>query len=85
MTCESQAEVDRLWDALSAYREAKQRGWLKDRYGVSWQIILAALPELMNDPDPQKAKRVMDAMLQMKKIDIRALQEAVYGQKQPTE
>lgn len=83
--CESQAEVDRLWDALSAYPEAEQCGWLKDRYGVSWQIIPAVVSEMMNEPDPEKAKRGMDAMLQMKKIDIRALQEAVYGQKQPTE
>lgn len=83
--CESQAEVDRLWDALSAHPEAEQCGWLKDRYGVSWQIIPAVVSEMMNEPDPEKAKRGMDAMLQMKKIDIRALQEAVYGQKQPTE
>jgi predicted 3-demethylubiquinone-9 3-methyltransferase (glyoxalase superfamily) len=77
--CESQEEVDYLWNTLSADPEAEQCGWLKDRYGVSWQIIPAALPELLNDPDPERSKRVMDAMLQMKKIDVEALQRAHAG------
>src|SRR5690606_37668933 len=74
--CESQAEVDNFWHKLSAHPEAEQCGWLKDRYGLSWQIIPTALTELMNDPDPVKAKRVTEAMLQMKKIDIEALRAA---------
>jgi predicted 3-demethylubiquinone-9 3-methyltransferase (glyoxalase superfamily) len=74
--CESQAEVDHFWYRLSTHPEAEQCGWLKDRYGLSWQIIPAALPELLNDPDPEKAQRVTEAMLQMKKIDVGALQAA---------
>lgn len=74
--CETQAEVDRLWEQLSAVPEAEQCGWLKDRYGVSWQIIPKRLGELMGDPDPEKAARVTDAMLQMKKIDVAQLEAA---------
>jgi predicted 3-demethylubiquinone-9 3-methyltransferase (glyoxalase superfamily) len=74
--CNSQAEVDFFWDKLSAEPEAEQCGWLKDQYGVSWQIIPTALPQLLNDPDREKAKRVTDAMLQMKKIDVATLQRA---------
>jgi predicted 3-demethylubiquinone-9 3-methyltransferase (glyoxalase superfamily) len=76
VTCESQDEVDFFWNKLSADPSAEQCGWLKDRYGVSWQIIPMQLPELMNDPDPEKAGRVMDAMLQMKKINVAALERA---------
>jgi predicted 3-demethylubiquinone-9 3-methyltransferase (glyoxalase superfamily) len=76
VNCETQEEVDTLWEKLSAYPEAEQCGWLKDKYGLSWQIIPSALGELMNDPDPEKAGRVMQAMLQMKKIDIAKLREA---------
>jgi predicted 3-demethylubiquinone-9 3-methyltransferase (glyoxalase superfamily) len=68
--------VDYLWQALSADPEAEQCGWLKDKYGVSWQIIPAILGKLMNDPDPEKSRRVTDAMLQMKKIEIEGLKEA---------
>lgn len=77
VNCESQNEVDRLWDALTAHGgEESQCGWLKDRFGLSWQIVPTALGELMSDPDPAKAQRVMQAMLQMKKIDIAKLRQA---------
>ena len=74
--CETQAEVDRFWDALTEGGEESQCGWLKDKYGVSWQIVPNILIELMQDEDAAKASRVMQAMLQMKKIDIAALQDA---------
>lgn len=77
--CEDQAEVDKYWEALSDGGEKGRCGWLKDRFGVSWQIIPAALGQLMGDKDPQKAQRVMQAMLQMNKIDINALEEAHRG------
>ena len=74
--CETQQEVDELWGKLSAGGEVQQCGWLKDKFGVSWQIIPTALSRMMNDPDAAKAGRVMQAMLQMTKIDIAALQRA---------
>lgn len=74
--CESQAEVDRLWESLSAVPESEQCGWLKDKYGVSWQIVPQRLGELMDDPDPEKSGRVMEAMLKMKKIDVAGLEAA---------
>jgi predicted 3-demethylubiquinone-9 3-methyltransferase (glyoxalase superfamily) len=74
--CETQEEVDRYWSVLSGGGEEGPCGWLKDRYGLSWQIIPVALTELLNDPDTAKAQRVMAAMLQMKKIDIAALEAA---------
>ncbi len=74
--CQTQAEVDELWNKLSEGGETSMCGWLKDKYGLSWQIIPAALGELMGDPDPVKAKAVMDAMLQMTKIEIDKLQMA---------
>ena len=74
--CEGQEEVDRLWEALSADEAAEQCGWLKDRFGLSWQIIPSALPRLLSDPDPAKAKRVMNAMLAMKKIEVAELERA---------
>ena len=74
--CADQAEVDRLWQELSADESAEICGWLKDRFGLSWQIIPRALPELLGDPDPAKARRVMQAMLKMKKIDVAALERA---------
>lgn len=77
--CETQDEVDHFWYKLSADPRAEQCGWLKDRYGVSWQIVPAVLGELMNDPDPEKSKRVMDALLQMKKLDIAGLKRAYMG------
>ena len=79
VNCETQEEVDKLWESLSAVPESEQCGWLKDKYGVSWQIVPKALTELMNDPDQEKANRVMKAMLQMKKIDIAELQRAFEG------
>jgi predicted 3-demethylubiquinone-9 3-methyltransferase (glyoxalase superfamily) len=77
--CDTQEEVDHFWYALSADPEAENCGWLKDRYGVSWQIIPAALDQLMNDPDPEKSHRVMEAILQMKKIEIEGLERAYEG------
>ncbi|GAA3585049.1 VOC family protein [Nonomuraea rosea] len=74
--CGSQEEVDELWDKLTEGGEESQCGWLKDRWGLSWQIILRALPELMSSPDPVKAQQVMQAMLGMQKIDIKALEDA---------
>lgn len=74
--CADQAEVNRLWDTLTAVPESEQCGWLKDKYGVSWQIIPIQLGQLMSDPDPVKSRQVMDAMLQMKKIDVAQLQAA---------
>lgn len=77
--CESQAEVDDLWARLSEGGSEGQCGWLKDRYGVSWQIIPKALGELMSDPDPERATRVMHAMLGMTKIDVQGLRDAYEG------
>lgn len=77
--CETQEEIDHLWNALSAVPEAEACGWLKDKYGVSWQIIPKILGELIQDPDPEKSKRALDAMLQMKKFDIEALKQAHAG------
>jgi predicted 3-demethylubiquinone-9 3-methyltransferase (glyoxalase superfamily) len=76
VNCETQDEVDELWEKLSAGGEKGPCGWLKDKYGVSWQVIPRALGELLNDPDPEKSKRVMNAMLQMSKIDIEGLRRA---------
>ena len=77
--CVDQAEVDRLWDGLSAGGSTERCGWLKDRYGVSWQIVPNVLPQLLGDPDPAKAQRVMQAMLQMVKLDIAGLKAAHAG------
>jgi predicted 3-demethylubiquinone-9 3-methyltransferase (glyoxalase superfamily) len=74
--CETQAEVDALWGKLSSDPTSERCGWLKDKYGLSWQIIPSALPRLLQDPDRAKANRVLQAMMQMKKIDIDALQAA---------
>ncbi len=76
VSCVTQEEVDELWNKLSAGGEESQCGWLKDKFGLSWQIIPTALGELMGDPNPVKAQRVMQAMLQMGKIDIAKLREA---------
>lgn len=77
--CETQAEVDEYWEKLSAGGKENQCAWLEDKFGVSWQIVPHALIELLSDPDPVKAGRVMQAMMQMTKINIAALQQA-YGQ-----
>ena len=76
VNCASQAEVDELWQKFTAEGEESMCGWLKDKFGVSWQIVPSALMEMLGDEDPEKAKRVMDAMLQMQKIDIQKLKEA---------
>ncbi len=76
ITCEDQKEVDDLWDKLSEGGKTNQCGWLDDKFGVSWQVIPKQLGELMGDPDPARANRVMQAMLQMTKIDVAKLQEA---------
>ena len=77
--CADQGEVDRLWDALSEGGSVERCAWLRDRYGVSWQIVPRVLPQLLGDPDPAKAQRVMQAMLQMVKLDIAALKAAQAG------
>ena len=77
--CASQAEVDTLWEKLTEDGEESQCGWLKDKYGISWQIVPAKLIELMHDEDPEKARRVTEAMLQMRKIDLEKLQQAYEG------
>lgn len=74
--CADQAEVDELWAKLTDGGEESQCGWLKDRYGLSWQIVPRELPELLNDADPAAAARVMKALFGMRKIDVRALREA---------
>ena len=80
VNCEDQAEVDYFWNALTANGgEESMCGWLKDKYGLSWQIVPKQLGELMNDPDREKAGRVMDAMLNMKKIIVADLQKAYDG------
>ena len=76
VNCETQPEVDELWEKLSEGGEKGQCGWLKDKYGLSWQIVPTALGELLGDKDPEKANRVMQAMLKMTKIDINDLQQA---------
>jgi len=79
VNCETQKEVDHFWEKLSAGGQEVQCGWLKDRFGVSWQIVPTILPEMLQDKDPEKAKRVMAAMLKMKKIDIEGLKQAYEG------
>jgi predicted 3-demethylubiquinone-9 3-methyltransferase (glyoxalase superfamily) len=74
--CETQEEVDRYWSALCEGGEEGPCGWLKDRYGLSWQVVPAALPRLLGDPDREKAERVMAAMLKMRKLDIGELERA---------
>ena len=80
VSCGSQREVDDLWTKLSAGGEEGPCGWLKDRFGLSWQIIPEALPRLIGDPDAAKSQRVVGAMLQMKKLDIARLEAAARGE-----
>ena len=79
VSCDDQAELDRYWNALLQGGSPEQCGWLKDRYGLSWQIVPTVLGELMADPDQAKAKRAADAMLKMVKLDIAALKKAHAG------
>ena len=74
--CQTQAEVDELWEKLSAGGEKSRCGWLKDKFGLSWQIIPTALGQALNNPDPVKSRKAMEAMMQMTKIDIAALERA---------
>jgi len=76
VNCETQEEVDELWEKLSDGGQKSRCGWLKDKYGLSWQIIPSALGEMLGDKDPEKSRRVMKAMLQMDKIDIKGLEQA---------
>ena len=76
VNCETQAEVDELWEKLSAGGREDRCGWLQDKYGLSWQIIPTALGKMLGDKDPTKAKRAMEAMLKMQKIDIATLERA---------
>jgi len=76
VNCETQEEVDELWQKLSQGGEKSRCGWLKDKFGLSWQIIPAALGKLMHDPNPRKSKAVFNAMMKMDKIVIKDLQEA---------
>jgi predicted 3-demethylubiquinone-9 3-methyltransferase (glyoxalase superfamily) len=76
INCETQAEIDELWEKLSAGGKQERCGWLKDKYGLSWQVVPSVLGKLLQDPDPAKGKRVMAALLQMNKLDIKGLQQA---------
>ena len=80
VNCETQEEVDHFWDKLGEGGQIQQCGWLKDKFGLSWQIVPSVLIELINDPDPEKARRVTETMLQMTKIDIAKLRQAYEGQ-----
>ena len=79
VNCETQKEVDDLWEKLSEEGEVEQCGWLKDRFGVSWQIVPSVLSEMIQDKDAEKSEKVMKALIQMKKIDIQSLQKAYAG------
>ena len=74
--CETQQEIDEMWEKLSQGGEKGQCGWLKDKYGLSWQIVVPMLDEMLQDPDPEKTNRVMQAILQMDKLDIKSLKQA---------
>ena len=80
VNCESQDEVDYFWEKLTEGGQEVQCGWLKDKFGVSWQIVPTALGGLLDDPDPAKVLRVTQAMLQMVKLDVAALQQAYEGE-----
>ncbi len=81
VTCETQQEVDELWEKLSAGGRKDRCGWLQDKYGLSWQVVPSALGRMLGDKDPKKAQRVMKAMMQMDKIDIKGLQQAYDGER----
>jgi predicted 3-demethylubiquinone-9 3-methyltransferase (glyoxalase superfamily) len=79
VSCRTQEEVDELWERLSEGGETRQCGWLKDKFGLSWQIVPVVLVELLSDPDPKKSRRVMEAMMPMTKIDMAKLWQAYEG------
>jgi predicted 3-demethylubiquinone-9 3-methyltransferase (glyoxalase superfamily) len=79
INCETQDEVDYYWERLTDGGEESQCGWLKDRYGLSWQVVPAGMEEVFSDPDPERARRAMEAMLGMRKLDIAALRSAADG------
>jgi predicted 3-demethylubiquinone-9 3-methyltransferase (glyoxalase superfamily) len=79
ITCEDQEEVDYFWERLSEGGEEGQCGWLKDRYGLSWQVVPTGMEEVFADPDPERARRAMEAMLGMRKLDVAALRRAADG------
>jgi predicted 3-demethylubiquinone-9 3-methyltransferase (glyoxalase superfamily) len=79
VNCESQEEIDYFWGKLTAGGQEVQCGWLKDKFGLSWQIVPTAMPKMLTDPDPAKSQRVMKAMLKMIKIDLPTLQRAYDG------
>jgi predicted 3-demethylubiquinone-9 3-methyltransferase (glyoxalase superfamily) len=79
INCDNQAQVDAFWEKLSAGGKADRCGWLKDRYGLSWQVVPSVLPQLLGDPDPVKSQRALQAMLKMGKLDIAALERAHAG------
>jgi predicted 3-demethylubiquinone-9 3-methyltransferase (glyoxalase superfamily) len=85
VNCDDQPEIDRLWEALSAGGTIEMCGWLKDRYGVSWQIVPTVLGEMMKDSDRDRARRVTETMLQMQKLDIARLEEAYAASKTSTD
>ena len=80
VNCENQEEIDYYWQKLSEGGEEQGPGWVKDKYGLSWQIVPTAMQEMMSDEDPEKSKRVMAAMMQMYKIDIKKLEQAYDGE-----
>lgn len=79
VNCDTQQELDELWSKLSAGGAESQCGWLKDKFGLSWQIVPRKLGKLMSDPDPQRSRRVMEALLKMQKLDIARLEQAYEG------
>jgi len=81
--CETQDEVDYFWEKLTEGGEESQCGWLKDRFGLSWQVVPTGMEELFSDPDPERARRAMEAMLKMRKIDLAALRRAADNAGQP--
>ncbi|MCS3838456.1 putative 3-demethylubiquinone-9 3-methyltransferase (glyoxalase superfamily) [Pseudomonas sp. JAI111] len=80
VNCQTQEEVDYFWGSLSAHPENEQCGWVKDKFGLSWQIVPVAMMDMLKDPDTTKSQRAMQAMMQMKKLDIAALQRAFNGE-----
>jgi predicted 3-demethylubiquinone-9 3-methyltransferase (glyoxalase superfamily) len=80
VNCETQQEIDRYWEKLSAGGEKVECGWLKDRYGLSWQVVPAELSEMVQDAEPERSERVMEALLQMKKLDLAALRDTYQGE-----